>query len=247
MSVNAISMTSPEMINQKAKAFVNMSDRDLQGVAISSVQDKRKPSKVMNRALVAMPVVAAVASGILHKGSLSAKALSGVVAGGSFVVPLALLGIFNGISDKISKKSEKFKNFREDKPIVAMIADVATFFGALVLANKGLSKGINALAQKFPRVVDKMDLKLTKVAEKLDAGKVNTKVLPWISSKLSKVTEKLPFTKSVADFTLRNAHWAVLLGGILKSASVSNAQNREALANYNYLKNAQVEVAKEIA
>lgn len=145
------------------RADRRLSEEQIQELALkAAVQQDKKRAKGIKKMFYAVPIMAGLAAGILHDGGTkvlskeisgkAAKLAAGLKSAGNWTAMMATgVGVAVGNSI-IAKKSETYKDFRINHPILSFINDILVFTGISMLAPVGLSK----LASKMPNQMAKL-------------------------------------------------------------------------------------------
>lgn len=169
---------------------------------VSQAKDRHKNIK---RLVYSVPLLAGISTAILHKGNskvlnkeisgLAGKLSEGVKAGGSWAGLLGLGAVIGAADAAIAKKSDNFRNFRNNHPFLSFVGDMGVFLAAAA----AIPAGFNKLVAKIkPKYLEKMSRGIQNLA-----GHVNRIKTPqFIKNFGTKISEKVP--NSIKNISVPN-------------------------------------------
>lgn len=236
---------------EEAMRFVNMNDHDLLVLAHLNAHKENKKlqnnnKKVMNTALYSMPIVASISSGILTKGPLSARVLSGAATMTLFGLGFLAMGAVNLMEKFASSKSKTINNFEKDQPVVSALAGIGLLLGSISLTFKGVNKLSDKLIDKYPDFAKKAVKATKRFAEYLDKTDFNTKLMPVVSESMEKAAKEVPLMAKAGRFVLANSAWAVLILGLSRLVGNSKQAHQNVRDSFENIKANQTTVSKHL-
>lgn len=271
MDVQAVGYNE-RVLNQK-RALVNLNDKEIRTLAYMATHENKNKMSPTNKALCALPVVSGVAASVLTKGSLATRIGAGLLRGAGWAAPLAIFGVYNKAEDAIVGNSSKLRKFRDKNPLTYALASAGAFLGALAFSYKKVGKFVNTLFRKvdlakhaqamgkeIPAVIKKSKIghalvnwtikgqaQLQKMGAAIDNSIFNTKGLPKLENASAWLGEKMPIVKSALKSVLNWSSWVLIGGGMLKSVNQAQQKANQTTEAYMVLKDAQAQVAQELA
>lgn len=222
--------------------------RQVSAEAAIKNSNPEKHKKINNILWYSVPVVAGLAAGILNKGKSSlftkeltgtaAKLASGLKQAAGWGLALGAADAIVGSKNLITKNSEEAKNLEKKHPF----ATFALLIGSGLLALSYLPKGLNKLYSKIsPKTIGKLAEKTGKIADKINGNKFVKSVNKFFGN----IGKKVPsVAKQAGKTALYYAPDALLIGTLVHSLNHGLKVGRDANANYDYLKDTQLNLAK---
>lgn len=230
---------------EKAVALVSADDSELQTLAYLAAADKENQKRHHNSLINSfyfLPVVDTIASGILpHRYStLSDRVKASGSNAASWGLIIAALGAFDAAKKIFSSSSPGVKKFENDNPVASFFVDIVAIIGGLAIGG--------ALFKRFmpDKIKDLGDRFIAKV-DKLDETKLNKKVLPKVTEKVTNFIDRFPKIAGTGKFVLRNLVLIYFGVSLLKMFNRSSHEQKQIENNYNELKMQQAEAAQYLA
>lgn len=251
---------------ESASAFVNMDDAQVKELAyVMSYEQQHHKKKHHNNALnslfYAIPIVDTLAAGVLtvktshiapsqaaelRNAPMSARLFSAGRTAGGWAVALGVIGIYNVIKKAFVSNSKSAHHFQKDNPVASFIVDMGIIFAGFI----GAAKGINKLAQRFPKATSELKAKAINVLEKSDKTNFNKKVLPELAKSVDNLAKRMPAAAKASRYTLANSVWILFGLGLLKMGHDQNKERhhfeKNVHKNFKEIKKAQLEVSKHL-
>lgn len=249
---------------QNASAFVNMSDAQLHSLAYNSVDKKqdKKDRRAIAATFIAMPVVDSIAKGVLLpqnflvktkegsnlvKTQLSHRLLSSGKTAALWGAVLAGASVYFAAKNKIVKGSPTLQQFHKDHPIASFFGDIGLMIIGGTLGLLGINKLYEKLKEKYPKLKEELKTKKTKILEGIDNTNFNQKTLPKIEAWFAKVGKEHPYITGTGKLALANSVWVLLGVAFIQMLKHSKNKNDKIEQNYQILKSAQLQTAKNLA
>ena len=193
MQVSSIQNYSFGNKNNNVKDFMLMDDESIRQYAIYSAAEKNQKSRrKANRLYYSIPLIAAASAAILKKSpstflrnEVSGKAarLGNAIKDGAYwTFLLGTVAAGAGLNNKLEARSEKYKNFRQDHPVLSVLGDLTAFLAVTLAVPKALSAVYSKLG---PKTVGRINNVVAKGAEKVNNIKA-PKFVKTFGEKLSK-------------------------------------------------------------
>jgi hypothetical protein len=217
-------------------AFLSLSDRDLQNLALlkTNATINEKKHKNVNRAIWAsVPVVAGIGSAILDKGSNYTRLANGLKSTAKWAGTFAIIDLALGGMNAIKKDSNSLSNFDKKHPFLSFLAMLGGSIFAVDLAGRGLGK---LSANLKPATRTKIETKLKNIEQKVDANAFLNNIRKIASDVIAKTPKAL---KSVGKFALGWAPMIMMLGALSHQIDYSAKRNSTFVKNYTDLKERQ--------
>ncbi len=235
-------------INSADDVLASINDKNIRQLAYMEAEskfDRKKHQKITKGLIMAAPLAAGVAAGVLCKGKskIFSKNLSGVAARianglkesalwGTALGSVALVGL---AKDKLSKSSSEVRKFDKEHPIASMLLLLGAGIGAISLSGR--------LATRIGKIDAPDFLKngTARVAKAINESSVVESVKNFFGRVVNKTPEPL---KEFGAMSLAWSPQILLLGGLLHSLGHGASVRNEFAKNYNELKDRQLEVLK---
>ena len=251
-------------VNNKATAFVNMSDSQLRLAACVSGRDKKQEKKNKNsllRTLYAIPVIDTIASAVLvNKSSkLSDEAVTALrktrlttrinrAAGTAafWAISLSAIELYNVVKKSIEAKSPTLRKIDKENPATSFLLDITAILGGGSLAIAGLNKLTKNLKTKHPDQYDAVNKYIRKARVLVHKSKFNKEVLPKLAESAANFAEKFPTAAKASRWALANSVLILFGIGIGKVFAQSKNERNRIESNYRNLKETQLQVSKQL-
>ena len=200
MQVSAISQAASFGQAHDYKINGQLTEDKIQKLALQKTfEQAKKRQQNIKRMLLSVPLLAGLAAAVTHQGAskVLTKEISGVAgrlaegfkSGGKWASWLGI-GLAMSLGNvAIARKSESYKNFRNNHPVISFAMDAAMFLAATAAIPLGLGK----LASKMPGQVEKFANGVENIAGHIN----NFKTPEFIKTAGKKVTDLIP--KSLKD------------------------------------------------
>ncbi len=250
MQVSAISSSAQNFTGKRTNIdqVIHWDDNDLREMAFDAALKKdEKRRRNIKRLYYAVPLVGGLTTAALTRGkstilSREVSGLSAKVAGGlkeagywTFLLGTAMLG---GIGiNAASKKSEKFREFRRNHPVLTFISDVGLFVAATSLIPVGAKK---LYAKLKPDHLNKIGKGVDSIAGHINSIKKPKFMKNW-GDFLSIHTPD--WVKSLGETVLAFAPHITLASAFISSVRSDARATRDFYNNYAGLKEFQHRLA----
>lgn len=251
MQISAVSNFGFRGKRDNIDAVIQQDNTRLRMAAVEAAKRTANPErhkKINNTIWYSIPVVAGIAAGILHKGptalftknitGTAAKLAKGAAATASWGLALGAADAIVGSKNLINKNCESAQNFEKKHPFLAF----AGLLGAGLLVLSYLPKGLAKIYSKInPKIIGKLAEKTGKLADKINGSKI----VKSMNKMFNKAGKNVPSVAKEAGKTVLNyAPEALLVGTVLNSLNYVLKVGNQTNTNYNYLKDAQLNLAK---
>lgn len=233
--------------------FANASDKDIQSLAYKTASQRvndKKHKRITDALYYSVPLAAGLAAAVRSPEIVMKTAANAAKKSSAKMIDLTRYGrmarflntsvswaatflavdaIF-GTKRYLDKKVPDMGKFTQEHPVISSLATVGVAIGALIGLNKGASKLLSKVVKNVP---DKeVEQSIANIAKKLNKNKF----LDSMAKKIDKVPSAIKeFTKGVIDFS----PMLLIFGSIAHSFNHQSVKTREAIKDYNEIKEAQ--------
>lgn len=212
----------------------------------SSNQERHK--KINNALWYSIPLVAGLSAAILNKGKttlftkeitgVAAKLTSGLKHAAGWALALGTVDTIIAGKKLLTKKSETAENFERKHGFTTF----ALTFGAGLAAMRYVPKALSKLYSKInPKIIGKLAESTGKIADRIN----DNKKIKSMNEFFARIGKKVPsVVKESGKIAVSFAPDALLAGTLLNSLAYGFKTANSANANYNYLKDTQLNLAK---
>ena len=231
-------------------SIVNLRESDIRTLAAVQTEadiNRKKDRKITKALFYTAPVAAGLTAAVLEGGKadkifsksvtgLAARASRGLKTAAIWTAGLAALDLMGFAKNKLAQKSPEVRKFDREHPLLSLGTMLAAGVGVLALVNKGAGKLGKIEAPKF------MQNGTEQVAQFLEKNKFVNKMKNNILSVFNKTPDSL---KEIGATALNWSPTMLLLGGLFHSSASARKEDIAFAKNYNAIKEAQMEAAKE--
>lgn len=243
--------------------FMTMDDDAIRQYAVhSAIQKNQKTHKKVNRLYYSVPLVAAASAALLTKGKVpfltkevsgkAAKVAGAVSSGAHWAFLLGTVAAGAGLNNKLEARSEKYRNFREEHPVLSVLGDLTAFLAVTFAVPKALRAGFSKLS---PKALDRVKNAVAKSEQKINglkvpnfAKKIGEKVSKLVPQRVKdwKANRVMPEgLKNIAKGIVAWAPEITLLSSLVTAVDSRAKFLRDVNSTYSKLKETQQNLIKE--
>jgi len=225
-------------------SFINANDAQLKQIARQDAKRefRNDPQRKREDKFASMlPVADSLIQGAATKGTIGKKAKVAAKAGTDWLIFLGATKIYNHIANKVVDTFPGLKEFAEENPVTATVANTSlgavTGLSAIYYVNKAWS----AFAKtKIGAPIQKGITKIYNLLDDSNTGKTINEGMSALATKFPKATNRL---RTVAKWALPVAAIGVVGVFLYDLIKMSNKKD----ANFDKLKEMQNQLTKEVA
>ena len=226
MEVLAISNNPGLVRGSKSQPTSFGSRRDLdneiyEAAVAKTVAQAQTRQKNIKRLVYSVPLLAGLSAAILHKGNskvlnkeisgLAGKLAEGVKSGTGWAALLGLGAVIGAGDAAIAKKSESYRNFRNNHPFLSFVGDMGVFLAAAA----AIPVGLNKLAAKIkPQYFERLSEGIQNIAGHVNRSKT-PKFIENIGTKMSNMIPDAVKNIKVPDFVKKTGEFVKSTGKTL--------------------------------